>query len=126
MAARRVASASRDLSRTFGVSLRAIGEEIMTDVKSSRAGHGVPVDTGALRSTGLVEGPEVTSTPRVTLSFGGPAAPYALAQHERLDYQHRVGEPRYLVRGLERWKATGSAAMTALRAQARLVMGRGR
>lgn len=104
----------------------------MTDVKASRAGHGVPVHTGfspstgkptgrtggALRSTGRVEGPSEGKRPQVTLSFGGPAAKYALAQHERLDYKHNLGEARYLVRGLERWRAGQSQALDALKKNA--------
>lgn len=94
--------------------LRAIGEEIITDVKASRSGKGVPVDTGTLRSSGTVEGPKSDGT--VVLAFGGPAAPYAIAQHERTDYSHTVGESRYLVRGVERWQPDGSAAVAAIRA----------
>lgn len=60
-------------------------------------GHGImnkamriaPVDMGDLRSTGKVTIPkrrrgQVT----VTVEFGGPRAPYAVVQHERLDYRH--------------------------------------
>lgn len=92
--------------------LRMIGEEIMLDVKASRPGAGVPVDTGALRSTGTVEGPNTVG--QVTLSFGGAAAPYALTQHEDLSYHHDTGEARYLVRGLERWQRNGASVAKAL------------
>jgi hypothetical protein len=98
-----------------GPSLRVAGEEIMTDVKASRPGRGVPVRTGALRSTGRVEGPTGEKKPVVTLSFGGAAAPYALDQHENLDYHHEVGEARYLVRGVERYAFNGSQAQKALK-----------
>lgn len=87
---------------------REAGEVIMTDVRASRPGKGVPVDTGALRASADVSGPDQQGA--VELSFGGPAAPYALAQHERLDYSHTVGESRYLVRGWERFKQGGLAA----------------
>jgi hypothetical protein len=87
--------------------LRVVGETIMTDVKNSRAGAGVPVDQGDLRSTGRVTGPNARG--EVLLSFGGSAAPYALRQHEELTYRNTVGEARYLVRGLERWEAGGNA-----------------
>jgi hypothetical protein len=77
-------------------------EQIMTKAKTSRPGQGVPVDTGVLRSTGHVVPPDLspssTGRVRVLLGFGGPAAPYALAQHERLDYSHEIGEPKYLER----------------------------
>lgn len=96
-----------------------IGEEIMADVKASRPGAGVPRDTGVLASTGRVDGPAPTPLgPFVELSFGGAAAQYALAQHEILTYHHKVGEARYLVRGMERWKPGGSAAMEAMRQNA--------
>lgn len=95
--------------------LRAIGEEVMTDVKNNRHGKGVPEEDGHLRSSGTVEGPKADGT--VVLAFGGPAAPYAIVQHERVDYHHPdVGEARYLVRGVERWQPDGSAAMRAMRA----------
>jgi hypothetical protein len=117
-----IAAAAKRLG-TFGLTLRVIGEEIMTDVKASRAGHGVPVDTGTLRSTGRVEGPKGTPLrPYVELSFGGAAAPYALTQHEELSLFHKIGEARYLVRGVERWRAGGSAALKSLRAQARAAL----
>jgi hypothetical protein len=93
--------------------LRMIGEEILLDVKASRPGAGVPVDKGVLRSTGTVDGPPPDAN-RVTLSFGGAAAPYALEQHENMRYHHKVGEPRYLVRGLERWQAHGLSVSKAL------------
>lgn len=83
----------------------------MTDVRASRPGHGVPVDEGTLRSTGRVTGPVAN---RVRLSFGGAAAPYAVIQHEDLELSHRVGEPRYLVRGLQRFRPDGSAAIRGL------------
>lgn len=126
-AAANIRAGARGMGVPFGRGLRMIGEEIMTDVKASAPGHGVPVDEGTLRSTGLVEGPvALGSGTRVTLSFGGPAAPYALAQHERLDYNHTVGEARYLVRGLERWRPLGSRAVVALQMQARIVLTRDR
>jgi hypothetical protein len=92
--------------------MRVVGETIMTDVKASRPGSGVPVDTGALRASGRVSGPDSGGT--VTLSFGGAAAPYGLRQHEELNYRHPVGEARYLIRGLERFEA-GRGPQEALR-----------
>jgi len=116
-AAAKVARAARAMGGTLGTALRGIGEEIMTDVKAASPGHGVPVDKGPLRASGRVEGPSALGPHkvRVTLSFGGASAPYALAQHEHLEYHHKVGEARYLVRGLERWQPGGSVAMAALR-----------
>lgn len=118
-AARRVSEWAQKCAEGLGPGLRIAGEEIMTDVKASRPGHGVPRDEGTLASSGRVTGPTPDkATPEVELSFGGAAAPYALVQHERDDFRHTVGESRYLVRGVERWKPGGSAAMTAIRANA--------
>lgn len=115
-AAERIARLRRGLEAKTPAGVRRIGEEIMTDVKASRPGAGVPRDTGTLASTARVTGPN--SKGEVILSFGGQAAPYALEQHERTDFSHRLGEARYLVRGLERWQPDGSAAMAALKANA--------
>lgn len=115
-AAKRIAKFADDMEGETGNTVRQIGEEIMTDVKASRKGKGVPRDLGTLASTGQVTGPQQGG--EVILSFGGPAAPYALIQHERMDYSHDVGEARYLVRGVERWDSTRSQAMAALRANA--------
>ena len=119
-AAARVKAAARKIGGgNFGRGLRMIGEEIMLDVKASRPGAGVPRDTGVLAGTGRVEGPVmVGKMPTVELSFGGAAADYALIQHEVLTYRHKVGEARYLVRGIERWTPDSSAAMAAIKANA--------
>lgn len=110
----------------IAATLRTEGEAIMTDVKASRPGKGVPVDTGALRSSGVVRGPELASpgNPQVRLTFGGPSAPYALVQHERLDYTHSVGEPRYLVRGFRR-RARGGTVEDALQEQLKWLVAQG-
>lgn len=91
--------------------LRIIGEEIMFDVKASRRGAGVPVDKGTLRSSGKVTGP---MNDEVELAFGGASAPYALEQHENLNFHHDIGEARYLVRGIDRWKQNGVSVRRAL------------
>lgn len=118
-AAKKIAEAAEKMVGDQGKNLRMIGEEIMTDVKASAPGHGVPVDSGALRSTGKVDGPLGSKAePEVVLGFGDAAVKYALIQHERTDYHHPVGESRYLVRGLERWRPGGSAAVAAIRKNA--------
>lgn len=126
-AAKRINKAAKALGDLHGPGLRMIGEEIMTDVKDSRPGHGVPVDEGTLRNSGRVEGPDgPKDAPRVQMSFGGAAAPYALIQHEVTTFRHPVGEPRYLVRGMERWSPAGSAAWNMLKDGVTAVMaGRG-
>lgn len=79
-----------------GGALLAEAEIEMTESKRR-----VPVDTGALRSSGFVEGPNFT--PRAiecVLGFGGPAAEYAAAVHEDLDAHHPTGEAKFLERPL--------------------------
>jgi hypothetical protein len=58
----------------------------------------VPVDHGNLRSSGHVALPKMTGPFQwvVEMGYGGPAVPYAVVQHERLDYKHTVGEAKYL------------------------------
>jgi len=115
-AAKAIEDFSRTLDRKVVPSgLRQIGEEIMTDVRSSRPGQGVPRDEGVLAASGRVDGPKDN---RVELSFGGAAAPYALRQHEELQWRHTVGEARYLVRGVDRWKPFQSRALMQLQADA--------
>jgi hypothetical protein len=115
-AGKKIARAARELRDDFGWRLRTIAEEILTDVKDSRPGHGVPVDKGILRSTGRCEGPTgKASNPQVEIGFGGPSAKYALVQHEVTTFRHTVGEPRYLVRGMERWNASSSPAVAAMK-----------
>lgn len=99
-----------DARRMMRSAVRAEAEEIMTDIKHSEPGKGVPKDTGALRDTGQVDGPSSDPLPQVTLSFGGPAAPYALVQHEDHTLHHDLGESRYLVRGVERRAMNGEAS----------------
>lgn len=103
---------------TFRQFARVVGEEIMTDVKASRPGAGVPRDEGTLAASGKVTGPKPAGPIAVYLTFGNSAAPYAMRQHEDLTYRHPLGEARYLVRGVERWEPNGSAATAALAAQA--------
>lgn len=124
-ASAKIKRAARGIGGAWLNAVWNIGQEIMTDVKSSRPGRGVPVDEGTLRSTGRVEFTAVKGEkPSVELSFGGAAAPYALAQHEITTYRHKVGEPRYLVRGLERWSPLTSAALRAMRERAKVIFGK--
>lgn len=82
----------RRANRALAGGLYQEGERIMAASKKE-----VPVDTGVLRSTGHVQLPkEEAGRIQVTLGYGGPAAPYALRQHEELSYKHRVGKARYL------------------------------
>lgn len=101
--ARKIEALARAGGDNLTSGMRVVGESIMTDVKASRPGAGVPRDTGALSASGRVDGPSRDGT--VTLTFGDSAAPYALRQHEELTYRHPLGEARYLIRGLERFEA---------------------
>jgi hypothetical protein len=49
----------------------------------------VPVDTGTLRNTGVVEPPKDGT---VLIGYGGPATPYALTVHEDLEAGHKEGK----------------------------------
>lgn len=74
-------------------------ELIMTTAKGI-----VPFDLGALKTSGHVDPPSVKPGDeiKVVLGFGGPAAPYALDQHENLTYEHSAGgQPKYLQRPME-------------------------
>jgi hypothetical protein len=56
-----------------------------------------PVDTGALRASHETERPVVQrNSVSVTISVGGPAAPYAIKVHEMVEVPHRVGEAKFL------------------------------
>lgn len=113
------ADAIEMLARKTGESMvsgmRVIGETIKTDVTASRPGAGVPRDTGVLAASGRVTGPDAKGL--VEITYGGAAAPYALRQHETLEYRHTLGEARYLIRGLERWVG-GDGPEKALRENA--------
>lgn len=115
LASRRIAKFTALMHKDVGKATRQIADEIHADC-ASRPGKGVPRDTGNLAATGKVRGPDARS--RSTISYGGTAAPYAMAQHERLDYHHDLGEARWLIRAVERWEPGGSQAMRALAANA--------
>jgi len=74
--------------------LYQVGEEIMKLAKEKY----VPVDLGALRASGYVKRHKEGSTFTVELGFGGASAPYALIQHENMEYNHTTGGPKYLER----------------------------
>ena len=58
----------------------------------------VPVDTGTLARSGVVEPPNPSAAkPEVIIGYGGLAKAYALVQHENLDYRHKSpGQAKYL------------------------------
>lgn len=70
-------------------------ERVMADAKENY----VPVDTGILRDSGMVSEPEIGDGEiSVSMGFGGAAEAYAVVQHERMDFHHTVGGPKYLER----------------------------
>jgi len=84
---------SREILQAAAEGLFQAGEEIMGESKAQY----VPVDLGVLRASGHVELPKIEGdSVSVTLGYGGPAAPYALVQHENLTYKHTVGSAKYL------------------------------
>jgi hypothetical protein len=90
--ARRLATAVREFPREAA---RALYEEAQVEAKESM--KRTPVLTGALRASHEVSKPEVGGREiRVTISVGGPAAPYALFVHENLDAYHPVGQAKFL------------------------------
>lgn len=91
-----------------------VAQEILTDIKASGPGIGVPVDEGTLRDSGRVV---VTGPRTLSIVFGGAAAPYALVQHEVTTIRHTVGEARYITRAVDRYRFDGSSALRAIRRQ---------
>lgn len=103
--------ALRDLGRrapsAVGAELLIEGETIMTAAKKQ-----TPVNFGILRSSGHVQGPDISGQQvTVTLGFGGPAGignhggqsnkirvGYAVVVHENLRTRHTVGNAKYLER----------------------------
>lgn len=76
-----------------GASLYQSAEMVMTKSKEEF----VPVKTGALRSTGMVQLPEIDSkSVSVTLSYGGPSVDYAIIVHEDMTAHHPHGQAKYL------------------------------
>jgi len=74
----------------------------------------VPVDTGVLRGSGHVSLPGRTAGGwSVTFGYGGAAQKYAGIQHDRDDYQHRVGQAHYLSEPVEAAAPMLEAALIA-------------
>lgn len=77
--ASRLQGMSGKVGHAIGAALTGEAEDIMAASKER-----VPVDFGTLRASGHVQAPKMGgfSTIEITLGYGGPAAPYALAVHE--------------------------------------------
>ena len=93
------AALRRELKRRGGAAQKALaralfleGEQIMG--KSKRL---VPVDTGALRSSGHVQLPVIRGKKvTVVLGYGGAAAPYAVFVHEKQARHNPPTQWKYL------------------------------
>ncbi len=79
--------------KALGAGLYSAGNDIMRLSKRK-----VPVDTGTLRGSGYVTMPDIEQREvSVELGYGGPAAAYAVVQHERTELKHpEGGEAKYL------------------------------
>jgi hypothetical protein len=111
-AKQRLSELMRRFSKDVAAGMKEEAESIMTESKLE-----VPVDTGALRSSGFVEEPQV-STDRISvkLGYGGAATKinpvsgqlttsYAIIVHE--GYQHHtVGKRKYLEDPVKRRRST--------------------
>ena len=60
-----------------------------------------PLDIGTLRNSWYVAHPTRTRKgSQVEIGVGGAAEDYAMVQHERLDFKHEVGGPKFVERAL--------------------------
>ena len=75
----------------------------------------VPVETGILRASGQVAMPERNGRRiSVTLSYGGAAEPYAIVQHESLDFKHpNGGQAKFLEQPLNEAMSDMNARLAA-------------
>lgn len=82
---------SRGIIPVLSATLNQEHEIIMTLAKER-----TPVDTGSLRSSGVVFPIKLIRRSIISKGgFGGSAAPYAAIVHERLDVRHTVGRAKY-------------------------------
>lgn len=88
----RVAAINAAMAHKIDGALTLEAEAIMAVSKQI-----VPVDTGALRSSGFVAQPTQSgNTHQIDMGYGGAASDYAVIVHERLDTHHPVGQAKYL------------------------------
>lgn len=75
------------MEEEFGKALREVGSIVMKNSKAD-----TPVDTGALRASHRLSGPEGSKTMMsVSVTVGGPSALYATYVHEDLNAKHPKG-----------------------------------
>lgn len=88
---------AREFPQEVAGALYRRGNEIMADSQENY----VPVDQGPLRASGHVELPEINGDDiSVLIGYGGGAVDYAFVQHEGLDFEHPVGEAKFLEKPL--------------------------
>lgn len=93
----RLTELGQNAVKRSGAALYTEAQLIMTAAKRD-----VPVDTGALRSSGHVDQPAVTGDAvNVQLGFGGTGAQYALYVHENLSAKHKSGKAKFLESNLQ-------------------------
>ena len=85
------------------------------EVKRTEVVKRTPKDVGTLRNTIHVDGPE-SQGKRITVAIvaGGPAAPYAIVQHENLSFKHTEGQAKYLESVILESRSTIGADIAAL------------
>lgn len=97
--------AREQILKAVGAGVFGVGNEIMTEAKRN-----TPVDFGALKGSGYVTEPSIVgTTASVELGFGGPAKAYAVVQHESTEFNHEVGEAKFLENAVNR-AAAGALA----------------
>jgi hypothetical protein len=90
--ARALKQAANLSPKAMGAGLYAAGNDIMRLSKRL-----VPVDLGTLKGSGYVTLPDTSGdSAEIEVGYGGPAASYAVEQHERTEFSHPVGQAKYL------------------------------
>lgn len=80
--------------------MAAFGELVLAD-----AFEDTPMEIGDLRRSGMSETVRDDQAITTAVGFGtGSAAPYAIVQHERTDYRHKVGRAKYLELAVMAWR----------------------
>lgn len=93
-ARKKLSALAKNYPKKLKTGLVTWGEIVMTRSKEEF----VPIDTGALKNSGMV-----TPAPdriAITLSYGGAASAYAVPVHENPHAHHPVGEYKYLEKPL--------------------------
>jgi len=90
----------------------ALGQELYRDMVGVmlESQDQVPYDEGDLHDSGEVDRPRFSgSSVEVVLHYGSASVPYALVQHENLDYKHpRGGKAKFLEDPLNAWGEDGA------------------